>query len=156
MSVEVLPPHRLSLDISSLFTLRPQPGFHHLFQRDKHWWCTIKAKTALHLFYIVPFSMLQPPSSAAPFSEPSSASSASAISAALQQNSLRVFWLGLWLTAHQSDEAQPLKAPAIPVDHDGWKHFLSLWRGNKLPSKHACNQAANKHTRIARQECSHS
>lgn len=34
--------------------------------------------------------------------------------------------------------------------------LLSLWRGNKLPSKHAYNQAANKYTRIARQECSHS
>lgn len=62
-----------------------------------------------------------------------------------------------WLTAHQRDEAQPLKAPAIPVDHDAWTRSpFSFWRGNKLPSKHTCNQAANKYTRKAWQECSHS
>ncbi|TNN81589.1 hypothetical protein EYF80_008035 [Liparis tanakae] len=42
-----------------------------------------------------------------------------------------------------SIRGQPLKAPAMPTDHDAW-------RGNKLPSKHACHQAANEYTRPAR------
>lgn len=37
-----------------------------------------------------------------------------------------------------------------------WSSLFSPSDANKLPGKHACNHSANKHTRIARQECSHS